>query len=173
MEPKRLITILLLAFVLMSGVYLAFQEMNTREGTVEQSDAEETLQDAGSRTAATEQSEYPSDLKVIAYYFHGDTRCMTCRKIEAYTYEVLIDQFPRAVNTGVIEWRVVNVDEPENEHFVEDFQQTSRSVVLVDVTAGDRKNWKTLQRVWELVDDRKQFQEYVRLETRAFLEEGA
>ena len=172
MEPKKLITVLLLGFVLLSGVVIAWQETRQRRGGGDRSEGAEVGREQGER-AVMEESEYAPDLKVIAYYFHGNTRCMTCRKIEAYTYEVLVEQFPKAVEGGVIEWRVVNVDLPENEHFIEDYQQTSLSVVLVDAAVGEQGEWKTLQRVWELVGNRDDFQEYVRAETRAFLEGSA
>ncbi len=173
MDVKKLITVVLLVFVLSSGVYLVFQETMSGPGEGELTAGQGARMDAGNRAAPVEEGEYASDCRVIAYYFHGDTRCMTCRKIEAYTYEALLDHFPKAIDEGVIEWRVVNVDEPGNEHFIEDFQQASLSVVLVDNAEGGEANWKTLQRVWELVGDREKFQDYVRIETAAFLEGSA
>jgi len=31
--------------------------------------------------------------KVVAYYFHTNTRCDTCRKIEAYSHEAIEEGF--------------------------------------------------------------------------------
>jgi len=108
--------------------------------------------------------------KVVAYYFHGSVRCMTCRTIEAYAKEAIETEFPDALKDGRLEWRVVNVEEPGNDHFVEDFQLTTRSVVLERLSDGRRLDWKNLDRVWELVrGDKDGFLVYIQDETTAFL----
>ena len=100
------------------------------------------------------------------YYFHGTNRCNTCRTIEAYTHEALTSVFAKDLEARRLEWQPLNVDEPANRHFVQDFQLYTRSVVLVD--AKDPKRFKVLERVWELVHDKPAFQKYVEQEIRAF-----
>lgn len=39
-------------------------------------------------------------MKVTAYYFHGSTRCTTCRKIEAFSREAVQTGFSEALKTG-------------------------------------------------------------------------
>ena len=107
---------------------------------------------------------------VIVYYFHGTARCERCRKFEAYTKEALLTGFPEELKTGLLEWRVLNVEEPANEHFVEDFQLTTRAVVLVDAVDGRQQQWKDLKEIWFLVDDKAAFLEYIQSETRSYLE---
>jgi len=107
--------------------------------------------------------------KAIAYYFHGTQRCVTCRKIEAYTEESLRTAFSSELEGGQLEWRPVNVDTPENGHFIQDFELSTRSVVLVEMLDGEQKQWKNLTRVWELVRDKPTFVAYVQEEARAFL----
>lgn len=113
-----------------------------------------------------------SNHNVIAYYFYGTKRCRTCLAIEAYTEEALRETFPDALNAGLLEWKPMNVALPENEHFIRDYELTTRSVVLVDMWDGERKQWKTLTRVWELVRDRSAFVSYVEAETKSYLDEG-
>jgi len=60
----------------------------------------------------------------------------------------------------------VNVEEPANRHFIQDFQLYTRSVVVVD--AKNPKRYKILDRVWQLVRDKAAFQRYVEQEIRAF-----
>ena len=100
------------------------------------------------------------------YYFHGTSRCNTCRTIEAYTRETVTSVFASDLEARRLEWQAVNVDEPANRHFVQDFQLYTRSVVVVD--AQDPKRFKVLERVWELVHDKPAFQKYVEQEIRAF-----
>ena len=103
---------------------------------------------------------------IRVYYFHGTTRCATCKTIEAYAHETVAAAFAPDLKAGSLEWKVINVDEPANQHFVRDFQLYTRSVVVVD--AKDPKRFKVLDRVWQLVGDKAAFQKYVEQEIRAF-----
>ena len=106
---------------------------------------------------------------VVAFYFHGNTRCATCRKIEAYADEAIHQGFVQALDTSALTWRVVNIEEPENRHFVEDFQLVTRSVVLAEYRDGNLVRWENLDKVWQLVRDKDGFTSYVQDETREFL----
>lgn len=106
---------------------------------------------------------------VVAFYFHGNVRCATCRKIEAYADEAVQQGFPQALENGALDWRVVNIDDAENRHFVQDFQLVTRSVVLVEYRDGTVIRWKNLDKVWQLVRSKDTFVEYVQGETREFL----
>jgi hypothetical protein len=102
----------------------------------------------------------------LVYYFHRTSRCATCRTIEAYAQEAVTSGFAEDLQSRRLEWRVVNVDEPSNRHFVDDFQLYTRSVVVVD--GKDPKRFRVLDRVWQLVRDKAAFQKYVDQEIRAF-----
>jgi hypothetical protein len=104
--------------------------------------------------------------RTLVYYFHGTARCATCRTIEAYAHETVAGRFAADLEARSLEWRVINVDEPANSHFVRDFQLYTRSVVVVD--AKDPKRFKVLDRVWQLVRNKAAFQGYVEQEIRAF-----
>ena len=109
---------------------------------------------------------------VVAFYFHGNARCGTCRTIEAYTGEAVESGFGEALESGALAWRVVNVDEKENKHFIEDFQLTNKSVVLAEYRAGKVVRYKNLDKVWQLVRSKERFVDYIQEEGRAFLEES-
>ena len=106
---------------------------------------------------------------VVAFYFHGNTRCATCRKIEAYADDAIHQGFAEALDSSALRWRVVNVDQPDNRHFVEDFQLVTRSVVLAEYRDDKVVRWKNLDKVWQLVRDKDGFTSYVQGETREFL----
>jgi hypothetical protein len=65
---------------------------------------------------------------------------------------------------------VVNVDQPENRHFVEEFQLESSSLVLVEMRNGKPLEWKNLPDVWTLVEDDSKLEKYVRDEVAFRLE---
>jgi len=109
---------------------------------------------------------------VVAFYFHGNKRCSTCRKLEAYSDEAITGGFASELDSGELEWRVVNTDEEANAHFVTDFELVTKSVVLVEYRDGEVVRFKNLKLVWQLVGDQDGFLRYVRDETRDFLAEG-
>lgn len=103
--------------------------------------------------------------RAVVYYFHGNMRCSSCRKIEAYTKEAIQTGFADALKAGILEFKAVNVDEPVNEHYVQDFQLYTRSVV-VERRVGDlRQEWKNLDKVWRLTRNKEDFINYVQKET--------
>jgi hypothetical protein len=109
---------------------------------------------------------------VVAFYFHGNTRCATCKKIEAYADEAIHTGFVQALEASALTWRVVNVEEPDNRHFIEDFQLVTRSVVLAEYRDEKVVRWKSLDKVWQLVRNKDGFTRYVQSETREFLGES-
>ncbi|MEW6182998.1 MAG: nitrophenyl compound nitroreductase subunit ArsF family protein [Bacillota bacterium] len=106
---------------------------------------------------------------VIAYYFHATARCSSCINIENYTREVIEDDFTGAIKDRQLLWHVVNVEEPGNEHFIQDYQLYSQSVVLVEMQNGKQTRWKNLKKVWSLLNDKAVFQKYVQEEVSTFL----
>lgn len=107
--------------------------------------------------------------RVLVYYFHGTTRCATCRKLEAFSSEAVRQAFSEELQKGQLKWQILNIDEPENEHFVEDYQLYTRSLVVARVSGGKGTEWKNLERIWELVGDKAAFMKYVQDEIRAYL----
>ena len=106
---------------------------------------------------------------VVAMYFHGNVRCATCRKIETYADEAIAQGFVDELTSGRLAWRVVNIEEPGNKHFIEDFQLVTRSVVLVEYREGEVVRWENLDKVWQLVRSKDRFVGYVQGETSEFL----
>ena len=101
----------------------------------------------------------------VAYYFHGDVRCDTCRSIEAQAESAVRSGFPEELAAGTLEWKTVNTDQPENTHFTEDFGLTHSTVVLVERDGSETRRFTSLDDVWELVhDEDDQFRLYVQNE---------
>jgi hypothetical protein len=131
-----------------------------------------TLSPPAVTAGETETTATDADNGVVAYYFHGNKRCSTCRKLEAYSAEAITGGFAAELDSGELEWRVVNIDEEANAHFITDFELVTKSVVLVEYRGGDIVRFKNLKLVWQLVGDEDGFVRYVRDETRDFLAEG-
>jgi hypothetical protein len=106
--------------------------------------------------------------KVVAYYFHTNARCSTCKKIEAYSREAIEQGFANELEDGRLDWRIVNYEHPEHRHFIQDYKLVTKSLVLVELVDGKQKRWTNLKRVWMLTGRKDEFINYVRREVRAF-----
>ena len=111
-----------------------------------------------------------TDAALLVYYFHTDVRCWNCNTIERFTHETLAEHFADELAAGSIEWRVANIDEAINDHFVDDYELVSSSVVLVEMAKSDGATWKELKRAWDLVHA-EEFKAYIEEAVRAILEE--
>ncbi|MDP6523720.1 MAG: nitrophenyl compound nitroreductase subunit ArsF family protein [Kiritimatiellia bacterium] len=150
MKLKSILTTALLVFV---GVSIAFMLWkNTAE-----------------KGQASDVEEYGEGHVVVAYYFHGNARCETCRKIESYTADTVTNSLADYISSDALVFEIVNVDEPRNEHFVSDYELSTRSVVLVNIVDSQQTAWKNLEKVWDVVDDKAAFQQYIEEETLAYL----
>jgi len=77
--------------------------------------------------------------------------------------------FPKELSEGRLEWRMVNVEESGNEHFVNDYQLYSKSIVIVKKQDGKQTEWKNLKRIWELVRDKRVFMRYIQDEVGGYM----
>jgi len=107
--------------------------------------------------------------RVIAYYFHTTYRCASCRAIEAYSREAIETAFAEQLKDGRLVWRTVNTEVKGNDHFVKDYNLYTKSLVLVNEVRGKPAQWKNLEKVWQLLQDKTRFLRYVQDETRAYL----
>jgi hypothetical protein len=112
-----------------------------------------------------------SNNKVIAYYFYGTSRCTTCRTIERYSKEAIERYFAQELKNKTLEFKPINIEEPENRHYIQDYQLYTRSLVLVLYKDDKQLKWKNLSEVWSYVGDKEKFYQYVKDETKRFLQE--
>ncbi len=110
--------------------------------------------------------------EVVAYYFHTTYRCAACKKIEAYTRESIEAGFADELANGTLEFHSVNIQEPENKHFVKDYQLYTKSVVICDMEDGHQVEWKNLAKVWQLTINKNEFTNYVQNEINVYLKES-
>jgi hypothetical protein len=121
---------------------------------------------------AVSAADNPVSGEVIAYYFHGTFRCPTCHKLEQYSKETIEKDFKDALSSGKLEFKVVNVEDKGNEHFVNDYQLYTKALVLSFVKDGKEIRSKNLDKIWQLVGNKEQYENYVRDEVSAFLKEA-
>lgn len=99
---------------------------------------------------------------VIVYYFSGKVRCSSCRKIEAMSRKAVEDGFAAEMADGRVRFVAVNVDEPGNRHFVDDYRLDGSALVVVETRDGKPAAWRNVREVWTLLDDEPRFLDHVR-----------
>lgn len=109
---------------------------------------------------------------VKVYYLHWTLRCPACLAIEANVRELLENEFAPLLELGEMEFEVLDAEKRGNEHFVEDYEMSMPTLIVADFNGGRRIRWKTLEDVWELVDDSLAFRDYVGEEIHAYIEGG-
>ena len=171
MSPKKITLIVLSVFVAVSIGYLVYSE--TRESRPAATGIEEQEKQGeriGGSSALASDEKQAIDRIVRVYYFHTTFRCPTCHRIEEYTKSAMLSSFGPELKKGTIIWKVLNVEEPQNRHFVDDFKLFTKSVVIIDEQKGKQVRWKVLEKTWELVHDQSAFADYIRSEVKRYLE---
>lgn len=153
-RKKKIMTIILLIFVVASIVFMVIKQIQGAS--------------SATPTAGTEQATSvapQTDDVLTVYYFHGNKRCMTCNKIEQLTKQAVEEKYSGELASGNIVFLPVNVEIPENEHFIKDFELSVRSVVM----AREGK-FEKFDSVWELVNEPEKFQSYIQDGIKEMLE---
>jgi len=127
------------------------------------------LQIAGEGIA--EDSETNKKASVAVYYFHGNFRCANCRNLEQYSKEAIEKHFKDELVSGKVVFKVINVEEKGNEHFVNDYQLYTRSLIISLVKNGKEVKSKNLAKIWEYLKNKPGFYQYVKEEVDTYLNE--
>jgi len=114
----------------------------------------------------------PTEYKITAYYFHGSFRCITCTDMEKYSKEAIEANFKDALVSGKLEFKAVNVEESGNEHFVDDYQLYTKSLILSLVKDGVEIKSKNLDKIWQYAGNKQKFIEYVANGVNSFLKDA-
>jgi len=110
-----------------------------------------------------------TDAAVVVTYFTTDVRCDSCRTIERLSRQAIDEGFPDEVASGAVAYRVVNTDRPENEHFLDDYEISNKTVIVSHRVDGAETEWCNRQDVWLLLDEPDEFLSYVREPVRRYL----
>lgn len=112
---------------------------------------------------SNKQSNY---VKVV--YFHTDYRCATCTKLEKYSEETVEKYFANELKSGKIVWESINYEEEKNEHYIDKFNLYNKSLILMKYENGKLKEWKNLEKIWELVSNKSKYVDYVKKEIKKY-----
>ena len=173
MSARRAVTVVLLLFVGVSVLYLMTKSNTEGDASLaEVSQALSASQPASPQTSQPVSPTHEKASRVVVYYFFASPRCNTCRTIETWTRECMGRYFASEVADGLVVWQAVDLDQPANNHYAKDFGLFSKSVVVARFAGDKCQDFKNLGRIWQLVTDKPQFQQYIRDEVAAFVEDN-
>lgn len=126
------------------------------------------------------------DHRVVVYYLHNTFRCSSCNSIGDLTQAAVMGgevenlytgeksrvkpAFQDLIDQGKLSFSLINVDEPENHHFLQNFQTSSKFPVIVEMKDGKILRYKVLHQVWKLLQEKNDlFISYVQENVKAFL----
>lgn len=107
--------------------------------------------------------------QVIVYYFHRKFRCEPCQTLESTLQETLKTSYNDYFGAGMLAMCVVNVDEPENSHYLEQFEILSNTVIVVEKRDGDVSRFESVEEVWDVSEDREAISRLLRKAVDEFL----
>jgi len=123
--------------------------------------------------ASTDSPVNPANLipdSVVVYYFHGDRRCRTCMGIQQTIQTTVSERFAAETASGELAFREVNIDEPDNAHFVKEFDLNSSSMVVVAKSGEKTVKWENCTEIWPLAHDEAALTSYAEEQIRSYLE---
>jgi hypothetical protein len=69
--------------------------------------------------------------KIVAYYFHLTTRCVTCKTIESEARQDLEMLYPEETNEGIITFRAINIEEESGKALAEKLGVSGQALLFV------------------------------------------
>ncbi|MBL7129595.1 MAG: hypothetical protein ISS16_11505 [Ignavibacteria bacterium] len=106
-----------------------------------------------------------NNTKYVAYYFHPTARCQSCLNLESYMKELIDTKY----TSNRFQFKVVNIEEKENEHYTKDFDLQFSSVILVKFENDKQIKWNNLDSVWSYTNDKEKFFNYAEQEITDFM----
>jgi hypothetical protein len=103
--------------------------------------------------------------KYVAYYFHPTARCESCLNLESFLKEMIQDKYAKQG----FEFREVNIEDKENQHYRKDYALKFSSVIISKIESGKETNWKNLDSVWSYTENKEQFFKYSEREIDNFI----
>jgi hypothetical protein len=110
--------------------------------------------------------------QVVVYYFHRKFRCQSCEILESTLQSTIQVTYANHFGSGKLAMCVINVDDPENRHYLEQFQILSNSIVIVEKKSGVVLRYKNLESIWDISENRDAITQMLQTEVGEFLPES-
>lgn len=113
-----------------------------------------------------------NDNQVVVYYFHRKFDCQSCEVLEATLRPTLETAYADHFGTGRLAMCVINLDDPDNRHYLDQFEIFSSSVIIVKKKSGVISRYKNLDSIWDFYDNGEAISNLLQKEVSGFLSES-
>jgi hypothetical protein len=110
--------------------------------------------------------------QVVVYYFHRKFRCQSCEVLESTLLNTMQVTYADHFGAGKLAMCIINVDDPENRHYLEKFEIFSNSIVIVEKKSGAVSRYKNLESIWDISQDQNAITLLLQTEVAGFLSES-
>jgi len=110
-----------------------------------------------------------SDDQVVVYYFHRKFRCQSCEVLESTLVNTMRVVYADHFGSGRLAMCVINLDDPENRHYLDKFEIFSNSVIIAQKKGGNIYRFKAVESVWDVSEDRDAISHVLQKEVGQFL----
>lgn len=167
---KKILSASLLLFVAASVVYLVVGKQDSNKDNTSPAGQKSSVCREGENCNGSQAIKLGNTATTIAYYFHRTNRCRTCRALESNAREAIEKSLADELSKGRLSIQALNVEEPSNRHFIEEYQITGPSLVLSRIEGGKEVTWKNLDQIWQLIRTPAEYQAYVANEIKSFMQ---
>jgi hypothetical protein len=150
--------------LLIFGFFMLFLLSCTNQITQE-NNLENTSSLLSKENASSDDREYIVD-KLEIFHFHGTNQCYSCVTVGDYAKETLDEFFSKEIEEGIIEFKHINAELPENRDLVMKYGATGSSI-WIGTYVGDEFTAEQNVNVWYKINDNEIFKEYF----KGFVEE--
>ena len=109
--------------------------------------------------------------QVVVYQFHRRFRCPSCHDLEALIAQTLKTHYPGEIESGNLVFRVLNLDDKNNKHFIKDYDLLYNTVIIADIKGGREVRFKNLEKIWEIYEDEEKAAAFLRSEIDEYLKD--
>ena len=106
--------------------------------------------------------------KVIVAHFHGNDQCWSCITVGKLALETIKEKFPEEYDNGLIEFKEINGELPENQAMVIKYQARGSSL-FINAIKDNQDYIQEDTNVWRLVMNEDQFKLYLENKLRNIL----
>ena len=106
--------------------------------------------------------------KIEVVHFHATQQCWSCITVGEYALKTIKEKFPEEYKNGIIVYKDVNGELPENREMVMKYRAAGSSLFVNAITAGNDKIEEDVT-VWRLVTNEQQFLNYFEAKLKKLL----
>lgn len=77
--------------------------------------------------------------------------------------------FSKEIDGAIIELKIINIDDKENEHFIKDYDLYMQAVILSKIVDDKEIMNKNLDKIWDLVENKEKYYLYIEKEIKEFM----